>query len=171
MKQNTALFKLMSLLIFLTAINSNVFAQVTVHLQQPPPYQFKVEQMWKVTLINQTKTTYRVYLKGTATESGEGLILDATTTTFTLPPGVKIINARELAPLNIKESNPKYTDVVTRIGGVPTGDYEICVAVINSSDNAVLGEMCAQSQVMNLTQVELLQPEASALITSSGVSD
>ncbi len=39
--------------------------------------------MWKVTLINPPNTTYRVYLKGTATELGEGLILDATTAAFT----------------------------------------------------------------------------------------
>jgi hypothetical protein len=55
---------------------------------------------------------------------------------------------------------------VQNIGGLPTGAYEICLSVINSADNAVLGEMCVQSQVLNLTQVELLQPEDGALFSS-----
>lgn len=136
--------------------------QVHVILQQPPPYQFKIENMWKLTLMNPSQTTYRVYLIGRATERNDGRIVEATTTTFNFPPGLKVVNGRELAPLDVKESNSKYSDVVKNIGGVPSGVYDICVSVFNAADNSLLGEMCVESEVQNLTQVELLQPEEGA---------
>jgi hypothetical protein len=94
--------------------------------------------MWKVILVNPTRTTFTVSLHGRATETTEGLIVDATSSPFALPPGTKIINPRELVPINIREANPKYRDVVQNIGGVPTGDYEICVSVINAADGQEL---------------------------------
>jgi hypothetical protein len=145
---------------------TSAYAQVIVFFQQPPQYKFHIENMWKVTLVNPTQTTYTVSLHGRATETNEGLIVDATSARFVLPPGTKMINPRELVPINIRDANPRYRDVVQNIGGLPTGAYEICLSVINSTDNAVLGEMCVQSQVLNLTQVELLQPEDGALFSS-----
>jgi hypothetical protein len=71
---------------------TSAFAQITVILQQPPPYQFKVEQMWRVTLVNPRQTTYTVSLHGRATDAVEGLIVDGTSATFALPPGTKMIN-------------------------------------------------------------------------------
>ncbi|MBU2445640.1 MAG: hypothetical protein KJ666_08720 [Bacteroidetes bacterium] len=158
-------------LLFFLLNQVGVFAQVTVILQQPPPYQFKVEHMWKVTLVNPTRTTFTVSLHGRATETTEGLIVDATSSTFALPPGTKMINPRELVPINIREANPRYRDVVKNIGGVPTGDYEICVSVINSADGLEIGTGCVSVQVQNLTQVELLGPEMGATFSLHGGLD
>lgn len=146
------------LLFALLVCGAELKAQVTVILQQPPAFQFKIENMWKVTLINTTLSTTKVYLKGLATARIDGQIVEVTTSTFDLPRGTKIINARELAPLKVNERNSKYSDVVKKIGGVPTGDYDICVSVFNAETNALLGEMCVQSQVLNLTQLQLMQP-------------
>ncbi|MBL0176535.1 MAG: hypothetical protein IPP94_14930 [Ignavibacteria bacterium] len=145
-------------------------AQITLTLQQPPPYQFKLEHMWKVTLMNPTKTTFTVYMIGRATERKDGRIVEATTAQFPLPPGLKIVGSRELQPLDVKESNTRYSDVVKQIGSVPTGDYDICVTVYDASNNAVLGEMCVQSLVENLTQIELLAP-LNGVAFSSGRTD
>ena len=145
---------------------STGFAQVIVTLQQPPQYQFKLENMWKVILTNPTSASYSVYLEGYATESTSGLIVDATTATFTLPPGTRIVTSGDIMPISVRSSNGKYDRVVKNIGGVPTGDYEICVSVINADDGSVIGSQCIQQQVMNLTQVELLQPENGAIFSS-----
>lgn len=145
-------------LISLLSFTQSMVGQISVLLQRPPPYQFKIEHMWKVTLVNPTQTTYRVSLHGRATETDEGLIVDATTATFSLPPGMKTLDPRELAPLSVQEANPAYGDVVKNIGGVPTGDYEICVAVIDAGTSLVIGEECIQSAVQNLTNTELLEP-------------
>lgn len=142
-----------------------IHAQIIINLQAPPPFQFKIEHMWKLTLMNPTQTTFRVYLFGSATERRNGRIVEATTTTFSLPPGLKLVNPRELAPLDVKESNYLYSDVVKNIGTVRSGDYDICVSVYNAADNMLLGETCVQSPVLNLTQIELLQPDDAAMLS------
>ncbi|MBI4535044.1 MAG: hypothetical protein HY708_02110, partial [Ignavibacteriae bacterium] len=158
--------KTLTVVFFFFLLNqAGAFAQLTVILQQPPPFQFKVEHLWKVTLVNPTRTTFTVSLHGRATELSEGLIVDATTTRFVLPPGTKIINPWELVPINIREANPKYRDVVQNIGGVPTGDYEICVSVINAPDGQELGFACVQTSAENLTRMELLEPAEGARFT------
>jgi len=153
-------------MLFFLLNQAGAMAQVIVILQQPPPYQFKVEHLWKVTLVNPTQTTYRVYLHGRATEIVDGPIVEATSTTFTLGHGTKIINPRELVPISVKEANQKYIDIVKNIGGVPTGDYEICVSVINTVDGQEIGTGCVSAQVQNLTQVELLEPGSGAVFSS-----
>ena len=160
-----------TLAVMLLFTQMNINAQVTVVLQQPPPFQFKIENMWKVTLINPTKATYTVYLRGVATESTQGQIVAATTATFTLAPGVKVVNSRELVPMSITVNNNKYADVVQNINAVPTGDYEICVSVINTETGIELGTQCMEAQTQNLSQVELLQPENNTKFFSRGFTN
>ena len=146
-------------------------AQVTVVLQQPPPYQFRLENMWKVTLINPTQITYRVYLKGTASESLQGPIVSATSAAFLLLPGAKVVNSNELVPLSVNVINSKYSDVIKNIGDVPTGDYEICVSAVNAETGIELGSQCMDAQTQNLSQVELLQPENNTRFFSGVVAE
>jgi hypothetical protein len=164
-------FRITALALAVSFVCAASATEVEVILQQPPPYQFKVEQMWKVTLVNPTQTTYTVSIHGRATDAVEGLIVDGTSATFVLPPGTKVVNPRELVPISIKEANPKYRDVVQNIGGVPTGDYEICVSVINAADGQELGIGCVQTQVENLTRVELLEPANGAVFSLSGANE
>jgi len=140
-------------------LSGNSLAQVIVNLRQPPPFQFKLEHMWKVTLINPTGGTYKVYLRGEATELKEGRIITATSAPFLLTPGVKNVNPTDLVPMKLNISNQKYNDVIQNIGVVPTGDYEICVTVIEEGTGAELGKQCISASTQNLTQIELIQPE------------
>ncbi|MBZ0200205.1 MAG: hypothetical protein K8H86_10080 [Ignavibacteriaceae bacterium] len=152
------------LLVLFTLVNFIADAQVIVQFQQPPQYQFKLEDMWKVTLTNPTATVYQVYLQGTAVESVSGLIADATTASFTLNPGTRIISSFDIMPIKVNSTNGRYDKVIQNIGGVPSGEYEICVSVIDANDGTILGIQCLQQEVMNLTQLELLSPEDNTLI-------
>ncbi|MBL0176532.1 MAG: hypothetical protein IPP94_14915 [Ignavibacteria bacterium] len=76
------------------AFSAGADAQVTITLQQPPPYQFKLEHMWKVTLMNPTRTTFNVYTVGRATERRDGRIVEATTAISPFPPGLYAYNMR-----------------------------------------------------------------------------
>lgn len=150
----------------LLVCGSKLNAQVTVILQQPPAFQFRIENMWKVTLVNSSQNSMKVYLKGLATARTDGQIVEVTTSSFNLPQGMKIVSARELAPLKVDKRNPRYTDAVEKVGSVPSGDYDICVSAYNTETNILVGEMCVQSQVLNLTQVELIQPENGTVFDS-----
>lgn len=145
-------------LIFLSSITLSQ-GIVVLQLKQPPPYGFKLEKMWQVTLNNATQQTYRVYLRGVATENTEGFIADAVTGTFTLPPGMKIVTAGDIKPIKVNETNPKYEDVVKNVGTVPNGSYDICVYVMDAETNTELASDCISTEVLNLSQVELLSPE------------
>lgn len=164
-RTNTNFLLTVIIFLFITAID--IKAQITVVLKQPLPYQFKIENMWKVTLINPTSVAYKVYLTGTATESHQGEIVNATSAVFNLNPGVKVVNNYELVPMHIEAANSMYTDVVKNMGTVPTGDYEICVNVINAETGMQIGGQCMETQVFNLSEVKLLQPENKARFMSS----
>jgi hypothetical protein len=143
-------------LLFILTLPS--YAQVTVILQQPPPLQFKLEHMWKVTLVNTTQTTYRVYLHGTATEQRNGVIADANTGLFSLPPGTKMVTATDLNPITVNDANKTYKEVVNKTGSVPTGNYDICVEAIDEATGLRLGNTCIEHEVLNVSQLSLLFP-------------
>ncbi|MDP3581076.1 MAG: hypothetical protein Q8S39_04015 [Ignavibacteria bacterium] len=134
------------------------FAQVSVKLQQPPPYQFKVEQFWKITLINSGSKSVNVYLKGIATESLEGKIIEATSSVITLQPGLRTLSGRDLGPLSVSESNNRYKNIITNTGGLPSGNYEICVSVLAALDGSQIAADCIQVSVENFNRMELVSP-------------
>lgn len=151
--------KILIIILFILLVSDLIVSQVTVTLRQPPPYQFKVEDLWKVTLTNTTQTTYNVYLYGIATNSQDGKIVDANTKTFALKPGTTVVTASHVSPINIKEKNKKYEDAIKYTGALPTGDYDICLTVYNADDNSVLGSECISQTVENISGIELLMPE------------
>ena len=147
------------ILMFLFIGTKHIMAgDVIIQLRQPPQYQFKLEHMWNVTLVNTSQTTYNVYLYGIATKSGEGKIVDANTSKFQLPPGTKIVQPQNISPINIIEAKKEYEAPVKHLGAVPNGNYDICVSVINAENGSVLGVECYTTEVLNLTQIELLSP-------------
>lgn len=149
-------------LIIIVLSIQNVFSQsgkVVIILKQPPPLSFKLEDMWKITLNNSSQQTYRVQLRGVATEQKEGFIADAVTGTFTLPPGVKVVTAADIKPIKVNQTNSKYEDVVKNVGTVPSGSYDICVYAIDAETGIELASDCIFTEVLNLSQVELLSPE------------
>ncbi|NOS85372.1 MAG: hypothetical protein HOP31_09550 [Ignavibacteria bacterium] len=147
--------------IVIALISQNIYSQsgkVVIRLKKPPPNVFFTEDMFKLTIINPTQETYRVYLHGRSTEAIIGLIIDASCNTFELPPGTKIVQTGDVGKVTINEKNEKYKDVITRMGQLPTGNYDICVDVINASTGEVLGTDCITQEVLLVSQVMLVYP-------------
>lgn len=144
--------------------------RVIVYLKPPPPYSFHVENMWNVTLTNTTQTTLRVYLRGTANLDNEGLIADAHTSVFTLNVGTKVVNASEIKPIHLDDVKSKYEAPVKHLGAVPNGSYDICVYVINADDNSVLGQECISTEVMNVSQLNLMSPDDGEVFAGEDIS-
>lgn len=141
---------------FLSALS--VRAQVTVRLQQPPPNQLKVADMWKITIINNARQARRVYLQGTATEARDGQVIDAQSAQFDLPPGTKMITGRDVEPVKANSSNSKYKNIVLQTGTVPSGEYTICVYVKDAKTGETLGSDCIVQTVQNVSLV-LIAPQ------------
>src|SRR4030095_6412856 len=148
--------RILYIFLFFTGISSS---QVQVFLQQPPPNQFHIEDMWRLTLLNTTSSSYSVYMIGKATETTLGDVLTATTKPFTLPPGLKTIVSSELGGVDVDYQNEKIKEIIKNAGTIPSGNYTICVTVYSFPDNTQLGIKCTIPQdVVNMTIPVLVAP-------------
>ncbi|MBK6539150.1 MAG: hypothetical protein IPG09_15760 [Ignavibacteria bacterium] len=118
--------KLKHIIILLILLSTGIlYSQVTLTLDQPPPFKFMVENMWKVTL-NNTGADVRVYLTGSVMK-GNAQIIDATTSAFSLPRGMKRVNAAEMSPIDLKKYNNDIEQTLSKTGTFESGTYTICI--------------------------------------------
>jgi len=162
---------ILSIVVILLTMQMNIDAQVTVQLQQPPPFQFKVEHFWKVILFNNSEQPVNVFLKGTATESSQGKIVEGTSSIITLQHGVKYITGRDLAPFTISESNDGYKNIIQSTGSMPSGSYDICVSVFDAADGREIASDCIQTTVENFNRMELITPMDSEVLGVNSQED
>jgi len=151
---------LLVLILFVMARTAS--AQLVVHLHQPPANELKASELWVVDLTNPSKTTLTVYLHGTAVEVSDPanpiLVVDAQSASFSLPPGFKMVTGADISPIKINTSDPVYRNAVTTTGEVPTGDYEVCVEVINKNTGASLGKDCYNQHIDRTSPPILVTP-------------
>jgi hypothetical protein len=131
-------------------------SNVTVQLRQPPPFQFKAEDLWKVTLTN-PGNALNVYLFGTVSKGSQKMV-DATTAVFNLPKGVKLVKANEIGPIDVNKYSEEAENTLNHTGTFPSGVYNICVYVYAAGTNQPLGSFCGDYEIINLTKSELLSP-------------
>ncbi|MBS1519219.1 MAG: hypothetical protein JSS91_14125 [Bacteroidetes bacterium] len=145
------------LIIIIISTSSFIYSQITVTLAQPPPYQFKSEDMWKVTL-NNTGAEVNVYLTGSVTE-GSKQIVTARTSVFNLTTGIKKLNSQEMSPIDVKEYNTNIEQTLNKTGTFESGTYTICISVLDAGNNEMLGDFCNDYEIINMTKMELFSPE------------
>jgi len=135
--------------------------QVIVNIQHPPFNRLNIEDLWKINLINTTNDNLSIYLFGTLSEENAGLIATGTSNIFTLNPGIKKIDTKELSSLSFSYPNPdpKYKESIIRTGGVPNGDYEICISVKLSNSNDDAGSNCLRHSVEKSLPISLINPD------------
>jgi hypothetical protein len=143
---------------FAAVLFQSVEAQVIVRLETPPPFKFKIENLWKITLEN-PGNALNVYLFATAERISDRVRLaDATSSVFNMPRGTKRVNAAEISPIDVKKYSDEIEKTLDRFGTLPDGDYRICVNVVSVESNLVIGFDCQEVSVLTLTQPELLSP-------------
>lgn len=143
---------------FTAVLFHSVEAQVIVRLDTPPPFKFKIEDFWKITLEN-PGNAINVYLVAAAERISDGVRLaDATSSVFNMPQGTKRINASEISPIDVNKYSDEIEKTLDRFGTLPDGDYRICVNVVSVESNLVIGFDCQEVSVLTLTQPELLSP-------------
>jgi hypothetical protein len=140
------------------ALNQVSYSQVIVQLDLPPPFKFKIEDLWKITITNPS-SSINVYLYATAVNiKDDKLLAEATSSVFTLPAGVKRVNAAEISPIDIEKHSDEIEKTLDRFGTLPDGEYIICVNVVSVESNLIVGFDCHEVSVLTLTQPELLSP-------------
>ncbi len=137
------------------------YSQVTVILQQPPPYRFNIASLWNVTLINTTAGTYNLTLFGEARKSNNEFIVSAITKQFVLRPlETKVVNASDIQPITVDYGGGSaIKEIIRTTGSLPAGEFNICVYARDAdSGNANVGFDCLTISVENFSQVELISP-------------
>ena len=153
--------RLLSLLLaLLAASTAPAWAQgnVRVVLRRPPPNQLRVADLWKVDLDNRTQETFTIYLHGFATEEFDGLIVDARSSQFRLPPGKLTVSGEQISPITVNESNDDYKDEIVRSGTLRSGNYRVCVEVLLASNDSLLATDCYDQTVQLLSPPILVSP-------------
>ncbi|MCX6150579.1 MAG: hypothetical protein NTX22_08665 [Ignavibacteriales bacterium] len=133
------------------------FAQVSVKLQQPPPNQLSVTDIWKLTLINSGKNSIQITLNGTLEEAGDGIIVEGNSKPISLPPGMKRITYDDIKTGNVNFKSGKWREAFTRTGNAPSGDYTICIRVKSESGEEI-GSDCINQKVEISSPPTLISP-------------
>ena len=108
------------LVIFLGASFS--FAQITATLRQPPPFQFRAADLWRVNLTN-TGSPAEIYLKAIVTKGAVNLV-EATSSKFTFPTTLtpKLIDAASISPIDLKKKSTEIDEAFKSTGSLPSGN-------------------------------------------------
>ncbi len=134
--------------------------QVSIWLTQPPPNQLKIADLWKVDVTNNTGRAFKAYVHGTAEELSvpDGIIADAHTAVVDIPPGRTRLTGATLQPVDVDEYKPRYYDALLTTGNVPSGEYQICVELIDDETSALLARDCKIVVVTRMSVPILISP-------------
>lgn len=137
---------------------------VEVELISPPSGQMYVEDLWRVLLYNNSSEVFSVYLFVTIELAGAGLLMDATTAVFLLPPGALILSSDELSPISTEFYDSSFETSVSLMGQFPDGTYTVTIYVYEEG-GGLLGTGGFTQDVKNHTPPELQYPADNSEIT------
>jgi hypothetical protein len=144
--------------------------QVNVSLELPPPFKFMVEDLWKLTITNQSEPR-DVQLYGTVESINDGkLLVEATSSVFNLPLGIKRITASDVAPVNVTRHSNSLESILQRTGTFPAGEYRICVYIKDAGTSQTLGFDCRQQVVEMSSAVTLVNPDDETVLQNMQIS-
>lgn len=138
----------------------NLQAQVVITLQLPPLGLTIKPQLWNMSLINTTGASMTAELQMTMTDAGTGqTVLTATTPSFILPAGAKVINASSIAPITYAVGAGYNIDANPN-GFLPVGVYNICYTVTrwNNDVSDPVADECITAEVEPISPPQLIQP-------------
>ena len=135
-------------------------AQVVITLQLPPLGLTIKPQLWNMSLINTTGASMTARLQMVMTDAGTGqTVLTATTPSFLLPAGAKVVTANTVAPVAYT-AGAGYTIDANPNGFLPVGVYNICYTVTRWTNDISdqVAEECVTAEVEPISPPQLIQP-------------
>lgn len=163
MKKKSLIFS--RCVLYALLLSFSLQAQVIVNLQQAPPNQWHVEDMWQLNLTNPANEDLEVYLYATIEEEDAGIIFEATSASFTMEANYSgPVNRVDLEPVDVEYHDGDYEDIFQRTGTLPAGNYTICVYV-KSVDGENMGNDCIMQIIAHPSPPELINPFDEANVT------
>ncbi len=118
-------------------LGGQVLAEVTIKKDVPRSMELNIEDCLVATITSPEPMT--VYMVGTATEAGKGLVAKVTTRKFEIKEGVNRYNSAHIPPIAETWIIPEYESLIERTGRFPEGRYTIHIRLFTVED-ALLDE-------------------------------
>jgi len=113
-------------------LGGQVLAQVTIKKDVPRSLELNIEDCLIATIKSPESMT--VYMVGTATEAGKGLVAKVTTRKFEIKSGINRYDAAHIPPIAETWVIPEYERLIERTGSFPEGRYTILVRLFTVKD-------------------------------------
>jgi len=127
-------------------------------VNQPPPNQLNVENLWWVTIANPDKVGVEVYLLLDLAKDAAGQVFTSRTNRFTVPPGGKRVTASDVTDLPGASYDDGLGSQAQMSKSFPPGMYAMCAEVHRAQDEALLARGCRQHRVTGAQPPRLLLP-------------
>jgi len=157
--------KRLFLSLLVTGLVSAGWGQVVITLQLPPAGATIKSQLWNFSLMNASGSSMDVQVTMTLTDVATNQrVFTGTSKLFTLPRGIKQVQAPDVTPVTYNINNTGYGVDASPDGFLPVGVFAVCYNVVrvNSDLSEQLAEECATIEIEPLSPPMLLMPEDSA---------
>jgi len=156
------------LLLLVTIIVRENFAQVLINLQLPPSGITLKSQLWNFSLVNTSSDILSVQVEITITDlSNNQHVLTASSNRMQLAKGIKLVHVNDAAPVTYNVSNTGYSIDASPEGFLPVGKFAVCYTVLQIIHNGVeqVADDCANIEVEPLSPPILIMPADSEVVT------
>jgi hypothetical protein len=141
-------------------------SQISVSLHLPPPGSFTPEDfIHLISFQNPTGQVREVYLKATVEELSGGLIFSGSTTIFEVMPGYSTPHYTTYEPVEVDYINPVYEQFILKTNSLPSGEYVVCVMVIDGITEDQLSMACVPHSIFQPSAPMLIYPPDEATVS------
>jgi hypothetical protein len=127
-------------------------------VNQPPPNQLNVENLWWVTITNPERVGVEVYLYLDLAKDAMGQVFHSKTNSFTVPPGGKRVSSSDVTNLKDANYDSGLGTQAQMSKSFPPGMYTMCAEVHRAQDEVLLARGCREQRVSGAQPPRLLLP-------------
>jgi len=152
-----------SLFLFFLAfflLGGQVLAQVTIKKDLPRSLELNIEDCLIATITSPEPMT--VYMVGSATKAGKGLVASVTTRKFEIKSGINRYDAAHIPPIAETWIIPEYESLIERTGKFPEGRYTILIRLFTMKDELLDEDQ--RTHRVEYPQLRLIAPRDGAKI-------
>lgn len=108
-------------------------------------------------LINSTSKNYTCQLQ-ISVKAGDEIILELTSGSFTLNPGITNINSSSIKILNKQFGGTELGRVYAQTGILPSGTVQVCYELFSIEDEFTPADLCEEIELISNTVLNLIYP-------------
>jgi hypothetical protein len=153
------------ILFTLLIVNVNkVFSQVSATLLHQNPYQLKIEDFFRLNVINYT--THTEFDFDVVVSTKGSVVYKAGVKKVIFPKGSSSFEFKNIQVINETFPTNKHIQNLQNFRQLTTGEYEICYYFKTNQADEILGENCESREVTTMTPILLNLPEQNSTVNT-----